>query len=228
MTKSKKEKQKFRQRERFHAETAGELSTTCSEQDETSDVGHRPSYHFFWNGGSPFSQWRMSRYHLDGFSYICAEQGMMHGKALLFDDQEAAQAIMGSNCPRRMKALGQQVKGFKQKIWNGHKENIVYRNSIAKFTQNKELRKALLGTTGALVEASPSDKIWGIGLHENDARLIPESQWPGSNLLGKILTRVRDELQSGMHADLIDDEQETEISKDCDEKPASTPSKIEE
>eukprot|EP00567_Pseudictyota_dubia_P012365 CAMPEP_0197443822 /NCGR_PEP_ID=MMETSP1175-20131217/9462_1 /TAXON_ID=1003142 /ORGANISM="Triceratium dubium, Strain CCMP147" /LENGTH=242 /DNA_ID=CAMNT_0042974505 /DNA_START=72 /DNA_END=804 /DNA_ORIENTATION=- len=178
-----------RHKERTLAEGPDELSEAPGADDR------RDRFHFFWKAGSPFSQWHRSRYELDGFQYVCAEQGMMHGKALLFEDGEMAELIMEAESPRKMKALGQSVRGFDEKTWKRHREDIVYRNNVAKFTQNEGLREALLATTGTLVEASPSDKIWGIGLNEDVARRTHPSQWKGLNLLGKILTRVRDEIR---------------------------------
>jgi len=153
-------------------------------------------YNFFWRKGSPFSQWHSSTYTLDGYQYSSAEQGMMHGKALLFGDEEMAAQILQTHDPKTIKKLGRYVKGFSDKEWKKHREDIVYRNNVAKFTQNGHLREALMNTTGLLVEASPSDKIWGIGMHEDEARQIPESKWKGLNLLGKILTNVRETLRS--------------------------------
>ena len=152
-------------------------------------------YHFFWRTVSPFSQWHKSSYTLGGYSYSTAEQGMMHGKALLFGDNEVATQILQATSPRKIKTLGRKVKGFDNKEWGNRREEIVYRNNMAKFTQNEHLLKALMETEGKLlVEASPSDTIWGIGLNEKDARQVPESQWKGLNLLGKILTQVRDDI----------------------------------
>lgn len=95
---------------------------------------------------------------------------MMHGIALLFEDEATAKLIMQTKSSHEIKKLGRLVKGFEQKKWNKNREDIVYVNSIAKFTQNENLRGALISTTGTLVEASPSDKIWGIGLNENCAQ----------------------------------------------------------
>jgi ribA/ribD-fused uncharacterized protein len=151
-------------------------------------------YHFFWQKGSPFSQWHSSAYTLNGYTYSTAEQGMMHGKALLFGDKAIASQILATNDPRTIKALGRKVKPFNEKAWKRNREAIVYNNSMAKCSKNLHLRDALLNTSGLLVEASPSDTIWGIGLHEKAARNIPEEKWQGLNLLGKILTRVRDDI----------------------------------
>lgn len=151
-------------------------------------------YHFFWQSESPFSQWHKSKYELNGFVYCCAEQGMMHGKALLFGDQKVAKAILETQSPRKIKSLGRQVKSFDDKGWTTERIKIVKENTIAKFTQNRQLLEALMNTSGLLVEASPCDSIWGIGLSEEVAREIPEEKWPGMNLLGKILTAVRDEI----------------------------------
>ena len=168
------------------------------------------SFTFFWKSASPFSQWHESSYTLviDNvtYQYACAEQGMMHGKALLFGDAEVAEQILATPSPREMKALGRMVRGFDDNIWKQHRQDIVYRNSVAKFTQNRHLCEALLNTTGDLVEASPYDRIWGIGLVEADARKMHPQKWPGINLLGRILTRVRDEIQQGVHETCFGDD----------------------
>ena len=152
-------------------------------------------YIFFWQKGSCFSQWHPSKYELNGYVYSMAEQGMMHGKALLFGDEETAAQILSTNDPREIKQLGRQVRGFDEKEWEKSRETIVYRNSMAKFTQNEGMKDVLLATKGAvLVEASPYDRIWGIGLLESDAKRISPSKWNGLNLLGKILTNVREDI----------------------------------
>ena len=166
-------------------------------------VEERSSTTFFWKSTSPYSQWHASNYTLvidnTTYRYICAEQGMMHGKALLFGDEEVAEQILAAASPREMKALGRLVRGFDESLWKMNREDIVYRNSVAKFTQNRLLCQALLDCSGDLVEASPYDRIWGIGLAEADARKMDRDKWPGYNLLGRILTRVRKEIQQGMH-----------------------------
>jgi len=118
----------------------------------------------------------------------------MHGKTLLFGDEEIAARILKTTDPKKIKALGREVKDFTYEQWKKNREIIVYQNSVAKFTQNDHLREALLKTTGLLVEASPYDKIWGIGMREDEARRVPKSKWRGLNLLGKILTRVREKI----------------------------------
>mmetsp|Transcript_12181 Transcript_12181/g.26870 ORF Transcript_12181/g.26870 Transcript_12181/m.26870 type:complete len:169 (-) Transcript_12181:181-687(-) len=152
-----------------------------------------------------FSQWHMSTYTMNGVDYVCCEQGMMHGKALLFGDFDTARLILKTNSPRKMKSLGRKVKRFSEEEWNKNRIDIVYRNNVAQFTQNENMRKALLETNGALVEASPLDRIWGIGLCEADARETTPSEWKGLNLLGHVLTRVRDEIQAGVHDELIEE-----------------------
>ena len=183
--------------------TNGKDQVTAATEHDKEDEKTR--FHFFWETESPFSQWHRSRYTLNGFSYSCAEQGMMHGKALLFDDQEVAALVLQTNNPRKIKSLGRKVQGFDEKVWEQNRWKIVYENSVAKFTQNAHMRKALLSTQPncLLVEASPSDRIWGIGLVEAEARQLPPSQWKGLNLLGQILTQVRDEIATGMHNDCM-------------------------
>lgn len=148
---------------------------------------------FFWDGS--FSQWAASPFRVGTLSFTHAEQFMMHGKAVLFGDYETAAAILAATTPREQKHLGREVKNFIPEAWELFREGVVYTGSYAKFTQNPDLCAALLATRGTtLVEASPYDRIWGIGLKEDDPRARDRSQWQGLNLLGKILTGVREQI----------------------------------
>ena len=149
----------------------------------------------FFTEASPFSQWYRCSFTASELTFMCAEQYMMHGKALLFGDAAIAAEILAADHPRQHKALGRKVKNFDDQKWRANRELIVKAGSRAKFTQNEDLRALLLGTAGTtLVEASPYDKIWGIGLAASDPRAQDAKQWKGQNLLGKILTALRDEL----------------------------------
>lgn len=150
---------------------------------------------FFFGEESPFSQWHRSAFVVEGIAFNCAEQFMMHGKATLFGDAEIAAQTLAATHPREHKALGRKVRGFDDAVWKRERERIVLAGNRAKFTQNAELRAALLATRGTeLVEASPYDRIWGIGLAATDPLARDRSAWRGQNLLGKILTALREEL----------------------------------
>lgn len=147
----------------------------------------------FWSG--PFSQWSPSPFQIDGVWYNCAEQYMMAEKARLFGDAEREAMIMSATDPADQKRYGRQVQGFDKAVWEAHAKNIVRRATRAKYAQNERHRKALLATAGTtLVEASPSDKIWGVGLHPKDGRVHDRANWQGLNWLGEVLTEVRDEM----------------------------------
>jgi ribA/ribD-fused uncharacterized protein len=157
-------------------------------------------YEFFWSNKSPFSNWHPSAFELDGIAFNCAEQAMMYRKAMLFNDYDCADRIMASTDPWEQKKLGRQVKGFTQAVWEAERENVMFDILFAKFSQNKRLNEALMSTGDkVLVEASPHDRIWGIGLPESDPRAMDEAQWKGLNLLGKTLNRVRESL-TALHA----------------------------
>jgi len=150
---------------------------------------------FFFTEASPFSQWFRCSFTVDGHVFNCAEQYMMYGKARLFEDADTAAQILAADHPRQHKALGRKVKPFDTGVWLRERAAIVKAGNRAKFTQNPELRELLLATAGTtLVEASPYDKIWGIGLAASDPRAQDPAQWKGQNLLGKLLTELRDEL----------------------------------
>lgn len=150
---------------------------------------------FFYRSKSYFSQWYDCYFEVAGKDFNCAEQYMMYGKAVLFKDEEIAKKIMQASHPREQKKLGRQVQNFDPSIWDSQCKDIVYKGNFAKFSQNEELKKALFTTEGTtLVEASPSDKIWGIGLAEDDARAYSRETWLGTNWLGEVLTKVREDL----------------------------------
>lgn len=150
---------------------------------------------YFWRTASPFSNWHPCSFEIDGITFNSSEQHMMYHKALLFKDMETASKILEEKTPGKQKALGREVKNFDQKVWAEHCKGIVYEGNKAKFTQNENLLKRLLKTQGTtIVEASPVDQIWGIGLAEDDPRAKSRHTWQGKNLLGEILTELREEL----------------------------------
>ncbi|MFD1989891.1 NADAR family protein [Paenibacillus nicotianae] len=155
------------------------------------------SFLFFYRDASPFSQWYPASFILEGQQFTSAEQYMMYGKAQLFGDRDIARRVIEAAHPRQQKALGRQVQRFDNDLWNQEAKNIVYRGNHAKFTQNPELLLVLLATAGhTLVEASPTDRIWGIGLSEDDPRIHQRATWRGTNWLGEVLTQLREDLLS--------------------------------
>ena len=127
------------------------------------------------------------------YSYSSAEQAIMHRKAILMGDYVTAKYIMQTSNPGKAKKFGRQVKGFDQDVWTDHAPLVAYAVLHAKFSQNPKMKKALLGTRNSiLAEASPRDRIWGIGLSAAEAKR--GVAWRGRNLLGRTLMRVRTNL----------------------------------
>ena len=155
---------------------------------------------FFWghnetrNGEKAyFSNWYpVSFIDNSGIVYQNTEQYMMYKKAILFGDKIMADRILECSDPRRVKQMGRQVKNFKEDIWMKNAKDIVFQGCYYKFSQNPELKQFLTSTKDKiLVEASPYDKIWGIGLNARDAIRTPMESWPGTNWLGECLMKVR-------------------------------------
>ena len=162
-------------------------------------------YLFFW-GHTPkkdgeidkscLSQWYQSLFIVDGVTYATAEHWMMAKKALLFGDEEIFQKIIAAEKPAVAKALGREVRNFDADTWNQAAYTIVVEGNQHKFTQNEALKNFLLTTKDkVLVEASPADAIWGIGLSQDAADAMNPFRWPGTNLLGFALMEVRDNLK---------------------------------
>ena len=146
---------------------------------------------------SCLSQWYECEFYVSGIKYSTAEQYMMASKALLFNDMHNFREIMRAHTPQEFKHLGRQTQGFDGNIWNAHKDRIVVEGNIAKFSQNADLKSFLLSTGNKiLVEASPYDKIWGIGIDENHPDAYTPSRWLGENHLGFALMSARDAIRA--------------------------------
>lgn len=157
--------------------------------------------HTFWGG--PFSNWHLSDFEdsiykendQDVFScykFNCVEQYMMICKALLFDDFGIAHEILQTKEPNQQKSLGRQIKNFDETKWHCVSRTVVAAGLQAKFEADENLMNYLLDTAGSvIVEASPHDRIWGVGLKEGDPDLNDMSKWKGLNWLGFLLTDLR-------------------------------------
>lgn len=166
--------------------------------------GGKPKYLFFWGhrppkngqvGASCFSQWYAVGFTLDGVVYPTAEHFMMAEKARLFADEDACRKILQAKDPAQVKAAGRAIKHFDEAKWQQHRFQIVVAGNRAKFSQNQDLGEFLLGTGDKiLVEASPVDAIWGIGLAAEHEHAGQPQRWPGLNLLGFALMQVRAEM----------------------------------
>jgi len=153
------------------------------------------------NGYNCFSQWFPCPFQeeINGKTYTfnSAEQYMMAHKALLFEDQYHFEEIMKSNNQGEIKKFGRLINNFEQNKWDVNKFGIVLRGNILKFSQNPKIKEILISTGNKIiVEASPYDKIWGIGLSVTDAMKINPSKWStyGENLLGKALMETREQI----------------------------------
>jgi len=158
------------------------------------DYTETDKYIFFYN--SFFSQWTMRKMIIDDVEFNCCEQFMMAEKAKLFNDKDALEKIMKSSFPRDQKALGRRVSNFNKEKWNEVCREIVYNGNYAKFIQHNDLKLKLLETGDKIiVEASPFDRIWGIGLGEKDERCLDPKKWRGTNWLGEAIMDVRNKIR---------------------------------
>ena len=157
----------------------------------------------FFKSYSPFSQWFNRKFSDGENTYHNCEQYMMAHKALLFKDYTTYKKIMQTTNPKDIKRLGREVKNFDEKLWDCHKFNIVREGNYLKFSQNEDLLNILLLTKDTiLVEASPYDKIWGVGLDVKNSDINNPYKWKGQNLLGYALMYVRDRLFDKRYCDI--------------------------
>ncbi|MFJ2441689.1 NADAR family protein [Streptomyces sp. NPDC087658] len=166
----------------------------------------RVKYLHFWGhtprrdgslDASCLSQWWPAPFTVDGVEYATAEHWMMARKARLFEDGEAERRAVGAANPALAKKAGRLVRGFDETVWERERFGIVVEGSVHKFGQDPGLRGFLLATgERILVEASPLDRIWGIGLAADDARAGDPARWRGLNLLGYALMEARERLRA--------------------------------
>lgn len=140
-----------------------------------------------------FSNFHKCTFTFFDFTFGNTEQAFMWQKAMTFRDLKIAQMILEtSGDPMGVKHLGRMVKGYDDAIWSSVREQVMLDVNLAKYSQNEYLKTKLLDTDSRiLVEASPSDRIWGVGLSENDPDILDEANWDGQNLLGHVLMAVR-------------------------------------
>ena len=168
-------------------------------------AGARVKYLHFWGhrprqdgqvGASCLSQWWPSSFTVDDVAYATAEHWMMAAKARLFGDAEAERAAIDAPNPALAKKAGRLVRGFDDSLWERERYGIVVEGSVHKFAAHADLRTFLLATGDrVLVEASPVDRVWGIGLAADDERAADPEQWRGPNLLGFALMEARERLR---------------------------------
>lgn len=160
---------------------------------------------FFWGhtdrqtagaGKQCLSQWYIAPMTVDGVCYNCMEQYLMAEKARTFGDRETEALIMAEYNQLKIKKLGRKVAGYDDAVWSARRQQVSIRGNICKFAQNPRLKDFLLSTGDKiLVEASPEDTVWGIGLDENSPAAIVPSRWRGRNLLGFALMEAREHLR---------------------------------
>ncbi|MGW2820925.1 NADAR family protein [Streptomyces sp. NPDC001443] len=148
-------------------------------------------------GSSCLSQWWPSPFVVEGVAYATAEHWMMAGKARLFGDPEAERLVLAAGHPAQAKKAGRLVRGFDEAVWERERFRIVVEGSVHKFGSDAGLRGFLLGTGDrVLVEASPVDRIWGIGLAADDEAAADPRRWRGPNLLGFALMEARERIRA--------------------------------
>jgi len=181
---------------------ARDVTTLCA----AVAAGAAPPYLMFWghtpSSTSPvgpwiLSQWFEAPFEVEGRRYRTAEHWMMAGKARLFGDQEHHDAILDTDSPRRAKDLGRRVRGYDHETWVARRYGLVVTGNVHKFSTHPELGAYLQGTAEqVLVEASPADLVWGIGLAQDHADATDPARWRGTNLLGFALMEARARLLS--------------------------------
>ncbi|MFF5500136.1 NADAR family protein [Streptomyces aquilus] len=170
-------------------------------------AGPQVKYLHFWGhrpladgriGASCLSQWWPAPFVVDGVTYATAEHWMMAGKARLFGDAEAERRVLAAGHPAVAKKEGRLVRGFDEETWQRERFGIVVEGSVHKFASDARLREFLLSTgERVLVEASPVDRVWGIGLAATDEAASDPERWRGPNLLGFALMEARGRLRAG-------------------------------
>jgi ribA/ribD-fused uncharacterized protein len=174
-------------------QTAAEMDRLRIGNTETDAI-------FFYRVGDAygaFSNWAPTPFTVDGVSISTAEQYIMYRKCLTFGDTVTAEKLLSSDSPREQKALGREASGYIDSVWAGIRQTVAIRGLYAKFSQDAELKRLLLGTGDAvLVECTSNDRIWACGLDRDDDDRLSADRWKGQNILGFALMEVRNMLRA--------------------------------
>ncbi len=150
----------------------------------------------FWQDEDIYSNFYPASFTVDGKTFNCSEQYFMYCKAVHFNAVEAATAILKETSAYNCKKIGRKIKNYDNSSWNQVRESFMFDACFNKFSQNPGLKEQLLATGNRLlVEASLTDKIWGIGLSEENDEALDQAKWRGINLLGQVLMNVREKLR---------------------------------
>ncbi|KAJ4344686.1 uncharacterized protein N0V89_012430 [Didymosphaeria variabile] len=180
---------------------------------EGDDPEHDVPVYFYGasNANGFLSQMYPVRFDHAGLKFNSAEQYFQYAKAALFEDEKMMEAIINEKEPKKQKSLGKKVKPFDKDLWQTESFHVVTSATWLKFTKSeaaKELKPQLLATGKRLLaEASPRDKIWGIGLNVEQAKSRKPSDWTGRNLLGQALMFVRDRVVADLDEQNVTREQ---------------------
>lgn len=174
-------------------QTAAEMDRLRIGNTETDAI-------FFYRVGDAygaFSNWAPTPFTVDGVSFSTAEQYIMYRKCLTFGDTVTAEKLLSSDSPKEQKALGREAAGYIDSVWAGIRQTVAIRGLYAKFSQDAELKRLLLGTGDAvLVECTSNDRIWACGLDRDDDDRLSADRWKGQNILGFALMEVRNMLRA--------------------------------
>lgn len=150
----------------------------------------------FYGCADVFSNWYGCQFKYDGHSFKNSEQALMYAKASLFKCSYSISKTLKTPDPYKVKKIGRGVSNFDDRVWISRREQIMSDILFCKFSQDDYLKECLIATGDRLIiEASPYDKIWGIGMYETEDGAANPSNWNGLNLLGKCLMNVRNKLK---------------------------------
>lgn len=143
---------------------------------------------YFYGSSEPFSNWYKCDFKIGNVTFNCSEQALMYSKALYFKDTETAEKILKTKNQREQKELGRQVSNYEDTAWSNVRQNIMTEILNHKFNSEKLKYLKTKYKGFKFVEASPYDRIWGVGLDQNDDKILDEKNWLGQNLLGQCIT----------------------------------------
>ena len=113
---------------------------------------------------------------------------------MFINDDITATRIMSAKTAHESFKISLTIKDKVEssKWYTGEAKESMYQTCILKFSQNLPLKQFLLNTNNTkMVEASPSNKRWGVGLSLKNPAIFDPQHWDGTNWMGEVLDRVK-------------------------------------